>query len=237
MGSVERAKRKAARILIVDDHPLVRERLREVIEREPDLTVCGEADDHQSALQALRTARPDLVLLDLTLRASHGLDFIKDVHIINPELAILVLSMHDESLYAERVIRAGARGYITKQEATRKVLEAIRTVLSGEIYLSEAQVALVTSQMAGRPRGQIGFGIQSLTDRELRVFELLGQGYGTREIAAQLRLEMRTVETYRARIKEKLNLKNASELLQHAIRWVESGGLPLRSRKNQSDSR
>ncbi|HEY5912953.1 MAG TPA: response regulator transcription factor [Verrucomicrobiae bacterium] len=228
MGSVKREQRKKTRVLIVDDHPLVRERLRELIEREPDLAVCGEAADHQPALLLANTTQPDLVLVDLTLRESHGLDLLKDLHIRHPEIPVLVLSMHDESLYAERAIRAGARGYITKQEATKSVLKAIRTVLAGNIYLSEAQLADVTAKMAGRPRGQVGLGIDSLTDRELRVFELLGQGLSTRAVSLQLRLDMRTVETYRARIKQKLNLDGATELLQHAIRWVESGGLPRR---------
>ena len=226
MGAVKREKRETVCILLVDDHPLVRERLKELIEREPDLVVCGEAADHQEALQSVKASPPDLVILDLTLRDSHGLDLLKDLHVQYPDIAVLVLSMHDESLYAERAIRAGARGYITKQEATRNVMKAIRTVLSGNIYLSDARVAELTAKMAGRPRAQVGLGIDSLTDRELRVFELLGQGLSTRAISAQLRLDMRTVETYRARIKQKLKLENAAALLQHAIRWAESGTLP-----------
>ncbi len=224
MGSVRREKRRSARILIVDDHPLVRERLREVVEREGDLMVCGEASEHQEALSLVSTARPDLIVLDLTLRDSSGLELLKDLHVQHPGIAVLVLSMHDESLYAERAIRAGARGYITKQEATKNVLLAIRTVLAGNIYLSEARLAELTAKMAGRPRAQIGLGIDSLTDRELLVFELLGQGLGTRDISSQLCLDMRTVETYRARIKQKLNLEDGTQLLQHAIRWAESGG-------------
>ncbi len=225
MGAVRRDKRKSARILVVDDHPLVRERLREVIEREEGLAVCGEAADHQTAARLVQAARPDLIILDLSLRNSSGLDFLKDLHVQYPETAVLVLSMHDESLYAERAIRAGARGYITKQEATRSILHAIRTVLAGNIYLSEARLAELTAKMAGRPRAQVGLGIDSLTDRELLVFELLGQGLGTRDISSRLCLDMRTVETYRARIKQKLNLEDAAQLLQHAIRWAESGGV------------
>lgn len=230
MGSVSRERRKTAGILVVDAHPLVRERLREVIEQEPDLSVCGEAADHQGALKLVASTRPALVILDLMLRDSNGLDLLKDLHVQYPELAALVLSMHDESLYAERSIRAGARGYINKQQATKEVLKAIRTVLAGRIYLSEARMAELTAQMAGRPRAQSGLGIESLTDRELLVFELLGRGLSTRDISARLHLDMRTVETYRARIKQKLNLEDASQLLQHAIRWVESGGVPRRKR-------
>jgi DNA-binding NarL/FixJ family response regulator len=226
MGSVVREKRKKARILIVEDHPLVRERLREVIEREPDLAVCGEAEDHQTALKLVEATHPDLVLLDLVLKRSHGLDLIKDLRVSHPQLAILVLSMHDEALYAERVIRAGARGYIAKHEATKTVLKAIRTVLDGNLFLSEARIAALTEKISGHPRSQVGFALDALTDRELRVLQLLGQGLTTRKIAAQLRLDLRTVETYRARIKHKLRLQSAYELLQHAIRWVESGTIP-----------
>jgi DNA-binding NarL/FixJ family response regulator len=228
MGAAIREKRKKARILIVDDHPLVRERLREVIEREPDLAVCGEADDRQTALKLVETTRPDLVLLDLVLKASHGLDLIKDLRMSHPELATLVLSMHDEALYSERVIRAGARGYIAKHEASKMVLKAIRTVLEGNIFLSEAQIATLTEKISGHSRSQVGFALDALTDRELRVFQLLGQGVATRKIAQQLGLDMRTIETYRARIKRKLRLASGYELLQHAIRWVESGVMPKR---------
>jgi DNA-binding NarL/FixJ family response regulator len=225
---VSRGRRNRVRILVVDDHPLVRERLKEVIEQEPDLSVCGEAADHLGALEVVASTQPTLVILDLMLRDSSGLDLLKDLHNKYPEIAVLVLSMHEESLYAERSIRAGARGYINKQEATKNVLKAIRTVLSGHIYLSEARMAELTAQMAGRPRAQAGLGVDSLTDRELLVFEFLGRGLGTREISARLHLDVRTVETYRARIKRKLNLEDASQLLQHAIRWVESGGVPRR---------
>ncbi len=216
---------KRTRILVVDDHPMVRERLAELINRESDLTVCGEAETHQQALTQVETTRPHLALVDLTLKDSYGLDLVKDLRVRHPDLAILVVSMHDESLHAERAIRAGAQGYITKQEATRKVMEAIRAVLQGEIYLSRTMTARLTAKIAGRARLQPGLAIDALTDRELRVFGLLGQGHSTRQIAQQLGLEMRTVETYRARIKEKLRLKDGNELLQHAIRWVESGGL------------
>ncbi len=219
------AQRKRTRIVLVDDHPMIRERLAEVIQREPDLEVCAEAEDHQSALKIIAAESPELVIVDLSLKDSHGLDLIKDLRIRSPQVQILVVSMHDESLHAERVIRAGARGYITKQEATRKVMHAIRTILNGNIYLSEEMTARLTAKLAGRPRARTGLSIDLLTDRELRVFELLGQGHGTRQIATLLKLDMRTVETYRARIKDKLQLKDANELMQHAIRWVESGDL------------
>jgi len=230
MGCGKREGRKTARVLVVEDHPLVRERLREIIDSQPDLRVCGEAADRQGALKLIGAECPDFIILDLSLRDSNGLDLLKDLHVQHPEIPVLVLSMHDESLYAERALRAGARGYITKQEATKDVLKAIRTVVAGNIYLSEARLADLTSQMAGRPRVQVGIGLEGLTDRELLVFELLGEGLGTRSISTRLHLDMRTVETYRARIKQKLNLQDATQLLQQAIRWAESGRLRPRKR-------
>lgn len=212
------------RILLVDDHPMVRERLAEVIQREPDLTVCGEAEDRFGALELIATACPHLVIVDLTLKQSHGIELIKDVRSRHPGVLMLVLSMHDELLHAERVIRAGARGYITKQEATRKIMQAIRTVLSGGVYLSEKMAARIATSAVGGPRREAGLPISALSDRELRVFELIGQGHGTRQIADELHLDMRTIETYRSRIKEKLNLKDANELLQFSIRWIQTGG-------------
>jgi DNA-binding NarL/FixJ family response regulator len=212
------------RILLVDDHPMVRERLAEVIQREPDLKVCGEADDRFRALEVVAATRPHLAIVDLTLKHSHGMELIKDMRSQYPELAVLVVSMHDEALHAERVIRAGARGYITKQEATKKIMLAIRTVLKGDIYLSEKMAAQVASGALGGARAKATPGIDRLSDRELVVFEMIGQGRSTRQIADELHLDMRTVETYRARIKEKLNLKDANELLQYAIRWMQTGG-------------
>jgi DNA-binding NarL/FixJ family response regulator len=226
MVAARRANPKKVRILLVEDHPMVRERLAQVIQGESDLIVCGEAEDHSSALELVEQTRPDLVIVDLTLKESHGLDLIKDLQARRPELALLVVSMHDEAFYAERVIRAGARGYVNKQEATGKVLEAIRTVLAGNVYLSDRLTALLTAKIANRPRTRSGLSVDALTDRELRVFELLGQGQNTRQIAAQLSLEIRTVETYRARIKRKLQLGDANELLQHAIRWTQDGRAP-----------
>jgi len=218
------ARRKPSRIFLVDDHPMIRERLAEVIQREEDLVVCGEAEDRHGALKSVLVSRPDLAIIDLTLKKSHGLDLIKDLQVAYPEVAILVVSMHDDSLHAERVIRAGARGYITKQEATKSILLAIRTVLAGEIYLSDQTALRLASKLTGRVPAQSGPAIDKLTDRELRVLELIGQGYGTRQIATILRLGVPTIETYRARIKDKLHLKDASELLQYAIRLTQTGG-------------
>jgi len=218
------AEQKTRRILLVDDHPMVRERLTEVILREPDLTVCGEAEDRFRALKLITATRPHLAIVDLTLRGSHGMELIKDIRSQYPDLAILVVSMHDEMLHAERVIRAGARGYITKQEATRKIMLAIRTVLNGNVYLSEKMAAQIAATAIGGARAKPSLPMDKLSDRELLVFEMIGQGRSTRQIADELHLDMRTIETYRARIKEKLNLKDANDLLQHAIRWMQVEG-------------
>ncbi len=214
-----RSAPKRARILLVDDHPLVRERLAEVINREGDLSVCGEAEDRHQAIEAIKTTTPDLVIVDLTLKSSHGLELIKDVRARWPKLWMLVVSMHDESLYAERVIRAGARGYITKQEATRNILQAIRRVLGGDIYLNERSATKIITRLTAKPGPGGGTPADSLADRELQVFELTGRGCSTRQIAEQLGIDVKTVETYRSRIKEKLRLRDSSELLQLAIRW------------------
>jgi DNA-binding NarL/FixJ family response regulator len=211
---------KQTRIVLIDDHPMVRERLAELIAREPDLAVCGEAEDRPQALKIIASTRPDLAIVDLSLKGSHGLDLIKDLQISHPRVLILVVSMQEESLYAERVIRAGARGYITKQEATRKIMAAIRKVLAGEVYLSENLAGQILSKLVGRRRPDEVLSVALLTDRELQVFDMTGQGLGARQIAEQLRLDVKTVETYRARIKEKLHLKDAAELLQRAIAWV-----------------
>ena len=208
-----------ARVLIVDDHPVVREGLAESIERESDLTVCAQAEERAEALQILEAARPDLVVVDLMLKNSSGLELIKDIHARWPRVLLLVVSMHDETLYAERVLRAGAQGFITKQEATRDILLALRRVLAGGIYLNDRTASVVLARLTSKPESMSDSITDLLADRELQVFELIGRGLSTREIAAQLRIDVKTVDTYRARIKEKLNLASSSELLQLAIRW------------------
>lgn len=214
------AEARTVRILLVDDHPLVREGLAEVLHRQPGYRVCGEADDRAEALAAIETRKPDLVILDFTLKKSDGLELIKDIRARYPELRILVVSMHDETVNAERAVRAGACGYITKQEAPTKVLSAVRRVLEGGIYLSEQVAAQVAGKLAGRSQSN---SVDRLADRELQVFEMIGVGLSTRQIAERLHLDNSTVETYRARIKEKLALKDALELLQHAICWTHGG--------------
>ncbi len=217
---ISRPARKPVRILLVDDHPLVRERLAEIIQREKDLTVCGEAEDRHEALAVATNQKPDLVIIDLTLKNSDGLELIKDIRSRWPKVLMLVVSMHDESLYAERVIRAGARGYITKQEATRKILLAIRRVLGGGIYLNEAVAGHIIGRLTARSDTAATTPAEELADRELQVFDLIGRGLDTAEIAARLHIAVKTVETYRARIKEKLQLRNSSGLRQCAISWT-----------------
>jgi DNA-binding NarL/FixJ family response regulator len=215
-------ERTQAKVFLVDDHPLVREWLSQLIQREDDLAVCGEAEDTQEALQKIEETKPDIVVADISLKNTHGLELVKDLQVRLPLLPVLVLSMHDESLYAERVLRAGAKGYITKQEATKKILQAVRLVLSGQIYISEKMASRMVHKMVmGRAESQKS-AIERLTDRELEVFQLIGRGQGTRRIASELHLGIKTVESYRARIKEKLKLEDGTQLLQHAIQWVHS---------------
>ena len=215
----ESPSNKVTRVLLVDDHPVVRQGLAESINRERDLSVCAQAEDHQGALKAIETTHPELIVVDLMLKNSSGIELIKDIHARWPRLLILVVSMHDENLYAERVLRAGAQGYITKQQATHDILSAIRRVLSGGIYLNERTASAVLARLANKAHAAGNSIPELLADRELEVFELTGRGLSTREIAGQLRIDVKTVDTYRARIREKLNLKSSSELLQLAIRW------------------
>jgi DNA-binding NarL/FixJ family response regulator len=207
------------RILLVDDHPLVRERLAEIINREADLMVCGEAEDRSEALEVVKARRPGLVIVDLKLKNSDGLELIKDIHSRWPSLKMLVVSMHDESLYAERVLRAGALGYITKQEATRKILVAIRRILAGDLYLNERIATQIIRRLTIPASAAAATPAEMLADRELQVFELTGRGLNIGEIASRLHISAKTVETYRARIREKLKLRDGSELLQLAICW------------------
>ncbi len=210
------------RILIVDDHPIVRQGLAELINHESDLAVCGQAEDSHEALRAIKELDPDLAIIDISLRETSGLELIKDIHSQYPGLPVLALSMHDETLYGERALRAGAMGYIMKQEATENVIAAIRKILGGEIYVSEKMATRMVRKLV---TGQIETStsqVERLSDRELEVFHLIGKGHGTRQISERLHLSVKTIETYRAHIKEKLNLADAAELLQYAIQWVNS---------------
>jgi DNA-binding NarL/FixJ family response regulator len=217
-SSNEKNRRK---VLIVDDHPIVQEGLTDLINKEKDIVVCGSAKDIPQAIKAIKNLEPDVVTVDISLGDESGLELIKDISADFPDLPILALSMHRESFYAERAIRAGAKGYITKQEATKKVIKAIREVLNSRLYLSENMKEKLLYSLVGDSGSHAGTSpIDRLTDRELEVFSLLGQGRGTRQIAEQLYISVKTVETYRSRIKEKLNLNSGSELLQYAFQWI-----------------
>ncbi len=209
------------KVLIVDDHPIFREGLADLINRQKDMEVCDMAKDVPMTLKALKKLKPDIVTVDISLEDASGLELMKDIKARFPDLPMLALSMHQESFYAERAIRAGAKGYITKQEASKKVITAIRKVLEGRLYLSDRmKEELLYSMIGNNGSDAISSPIDRLTDRELEVFKLLGLGKGTSQIAEQLCLSAKTIETYRSRIKEKLNLKSGSELLRCAFQWA-----------------
>jgi DNA-binding NarL/FixJ family response regulator len=212
------------KVIIVEDHPLFREQLAMLVNKEEDMTVCGQADNIREALDIILATRPDAAILDITLKGSSGLELIKNLKAQSISLPVLVLSMHDESLYAERVIRAGAKGYITKDEASDKVMSAIRKVVGGEIYLSEQMTSRLLKNLTGGKVSDTGPAVNRLTDRELEVFQLIGKGKTAREIAQTLNLGMTTIDTYKARIKEKLNIRNATELIHEASDWVREQG-------------
>ena len=211
-----------AKIFLVDDHPLVREWLTNLIHQQPDLAVCGEAENAPEALQAIARLKPEIAIVDISLHGSSGIELIKDLKTIRPPVAVIVLSMHDENLYAERALRAGARGYIMKRETAKNVIAAIRSVLEGNLYLSKRLMALFAEKFVEGSAATAGPSIQQLSNRELEVFQLLGQGCETRQIAESLHVSMKTVQAFCARIKEKLKLASATELLREAIRWHEN---------------
>ena len=210
------SKRK---VFIVDDHPIVREGLAQMINREPDLAVCGDAREMQEALASIDVRKPDILIVDISLNGPDGLDLLKNIRAKDPGLPVLILSMHDESIYAERALRAGANGYIMKQEATEKVLIALRRILNREIYVSDRVADKMLHRFVGGGRSQAvkGSPLEALSDRELEVLHLIGEGHGTRQIAEELHLSVKTVESYQSHLKEKLSLKNSRELMQYAI--------------------
>jgi len=206
-------------VFVVDDHPLLRQGLAMMINQETDLMVCGEAEDAPAAMKAIASFKPDILIADISMNGPDGLDLLKNLRMLYPDLPVLVLSMHDESIYAERALRARANGYIMKQEATEKVLVAIRRILDGEIYLSSRMANKLLQQYMSGQTVQTDSRLAALSDRELEVFRLIGEGLGTRQIAEALHLSMKTVESYQAHLKEKLSLRTGRELMQHAIQW------------------
>lgn len=219
------AASKPFKVVIIEDHPMFREHLAQLLIREMKVDICGEADNIRDALTLIEKEKPDIAIVDITLRGgSSGLELIKDLKTRESPTAVLVLSMHDEELYAERALRAGARGYITKNEASTELLKAIRAVLEGEIYASQRVTARLLQRMSSKRGTSELAGLETLADRELEVFNMLGRGKSTKEIAQTLNLGDSTVETYRARIKEKLQLRSAAELYLRAGQWVRDHG-------------
>ncbi len=214
-----------ARVLVVDDHPLLRRGFAQLLEQEPDLTVCGEASEGGEALRAIEQTNPDIVIVDIALRGIGGLEWIKNIQARFPGLPILAFSMHDENLYAERALRAGARGYVMKEEASEKILIAIRQALRGEVYLSEAMSRkLLMGLVKGGSSGESS--VDTLSDRELEVFSMIGAGHSASHIASELRLSVKTIETHIAHMKMKLNISSAADLRTYAIEWRKTNGMP-----------
>ena len=221
VGGAAPAAANARRVMIVDDHPVVRQGLRLLLEREPDLAVVAEAEGVTEAFTRFKEVRPDLVIIDLSLKDGSGIELIKEIHASDPDTHMLVSSMHDESLFAERVLRAGAKGFISKQEATASIVEAARQVLGGRVYLSPSMSDQMLHRLVSNDDDAVDKSpIESLSDRELEVFEMIGQGLTTRQIAAKLDLSPKTVETYRENIKSKLSLANGTALTRHAVQWL-----------------
>lgn len=215
-------KRNVKRLLLVDDHPIMRHGLVQLISAEDDLEVCAEAGTAEEGLKAVAKWSPDLVIADLTLPDKHGLEFIKDLRALHPETQVIVLSMHDESLYAERALRAGARGYLMKEAAAGNLIRAVRRALGGEIYLSDKMSSTMLELLSGQRKSATPAGVDRLTDRELEVLQLIGSGRGTRHIADQLHISVRTIDAHRAHIKDKLQLPDGNALVRYAVRWVEN---------------
>jgi len=209
-----------ASVVLVEDHPMFRERLAELINKEPDLEVCGEADNIRDGFDLITQRGAQVAIIDISLQGASGLELLKNLKAASVTIPVLILSMHDESLYAERALRAGARGYITKNEASAKVMTALRQVLAGEIYVGTKTATKILGNLSQASQG--GSGVERLTDRELEVFEKIGRGRTTREISIQLGVGAATVETHRSRIKEKLQLENGAQLQREALRWVQA---------------
>jgi DNA-binding NarL/FixJ family response regulator len=214
---------KKYRVLLIDDHPLVRRGLAEVIAREPDLEVCGEAGDVAEALGEVDRTQPDIAIVDLTLKTGHGIELLEKLKTRAPNLKTLVSSMHDETLFAERVLRAGAKGYVTKQESPEVLIRAIRQILRGELYLSQRMTSRLLNRVVAGP-GTQDDPVQSLSNREVEVYEMIGQGLTIQQIAARLHLSPKTIETHREKIKQKLNVRSSAELNRRAVQWVLERG-------------
>jgi len=215
----ETAQKAKKKVLVVDDHPLLRQGLALLINQQQDMHVCGEAEEAHAAMQSIAEKNPDIIILDISLKGPDGLELLKGIRAVHPDLPVLILSMHDEAIYAERALRARANGYIMKQEATEKVLVALRRIFHGDVYLSDDMSKKMLQQFIDGAPSLLQSRIAALSDRELEVFRRIGEGHATREIAEEMHLSIKTVETYQAHIKDKLSLRSGRELIQHAIQW------------------
>jgi DNA-binding NarL/FixJ family response regulator len=213
------------RILLVDDHPVTRQGVSVLLNQESDLEVVGEADSAPAAIAFLEKQPVDLAIIDISLKTTNGVELMKHIRVLLPDLPVLVMSMHDESIYAERVMRAGARGYIMKQEASAKVFAAVRTVLAGELYLSDKMKERMLHRFVNNRKEVVGFSMDTLSDREMEVFQLIGNGYSTRQIATKLNLSVKTIDSYREHLKLKLQLDAGKDLVRYAIQWMKSEGV------------
>jgi len=222
MKKQDKSKEKKTQVFIVDDHPVIRDGLAVIINHEQDMNVCGEAEDAHQALKAVTELKPDIVVADISLKNSDGLELTKNIKARYPRLPVIIFSVHDESIYAERALLAGAQAYLMKDAVSENIVKAIRAVLKGEIFVSDAISNKFLHRIAGDKAGKTKTPMESLSDRELEIFRLIGEGYKASQIAKQLYLSVKTVETYRARIKEKLNLSSAGKLLQYSIKWARN---------------
>lgn len=210
------------RIFLVDDHPITRQGVVVLINQEPDLEVCGEADSAPKAFDLLQKSKADLAVVDISLKTTSGIELTKNLKVLLPDLPVLIMSMHDESLYAERALRAGAKGYVMKQEASDNILIAIRRILDGELYLSEKMKEKMLHRLVHNRKDEVVFSIDTLSDREMEVFQLIGNGFSTRQIATKLNLSVKTIDSYREHLKLKLHIEKGADLVRHAIQWVKS---------------
>ena len=209
------------RIYIVDDHPLVRQGLSQIVASEADMEICGEAEDSPAAIRGVGEANPDAIIVDISLKGANGIELIKNLKAIHDDIPILVFSMHDETIYAQRALRAGAKAYVMKKESPSKVIDAIRKIIQGEIYVSPSVADQVLHQIVSGPGNVSTSPVDRLTDRELEVVQLIGRGLSSREVAESLHLSVKTIESHRAHVKEKLSLRNATELVQFSVQWVD----------------
>jgi DNA-binding NarL/FixJ family response regulator len=221
-AAVSTALVASKKILLVDDHPITRQGLRMLISQQPGMAVVGESDNAAQAMELAAKLKPDIAIVDIALRSANGIELTKNLKAHSPDLMILIVSMHDEELFAERALRAGARGYLMKHEASERVIEALEKIASGELYVSDRVRARMLSRLVNNRTGEVTSPVESLSDREMEVFQLIGNGYATRQIAERLNLSVKTIDSYREHLKLKLNLDSGADLVRYAIQWVKA---------------